>query len=189
MGIPVQTIDCPWDVDVMQKIPMSPQRNAVQEAYLNRIYAEVLNERHGSLERDEFGSQWVKRAIEHPRVGPEAVRATVEGRYGSADAVFETLDLDANRRALDNGYGVINPGGLSKKEIEATKKHAGVKDSDEVFPTPPEPLDDYEAEANSDQARFAEWIVEMAATATSARQCVILMNLKTPSLPTVRQLP
>ena len=162
MGIPVQTIDCPWDVDVMQKIPMSPQRNAVQEAYLNRIYAEVLNARHGSLEGDEFGSQWVKRAIEHPRVGSEAVRATVEGRHGSADAVFATLDQDANRRALDNGYGVINLGGLSKKEIEAIKKHAGVKASDEVFPTPPQPLDDYEAEPNSDQARFAEWVVEMA---------------------------
>ena len=162
LGIPVQTIDCPWDVDVMQKIPMSPPRNAVQEAYLNRIYAEVLNECHGSLERDEFGSQWVKRAIEHPRVGSEAVRSTVKGRYGSANAVFSTLDQDANRRASDNGYGVINPGGLSKKEIEAIKKHAGVKASDEVFPTPPQPLDDYEAEPDSNQARFAEWVVEMA---------------------------
>ena len=162
MGIPVQTIDCPWDVDVMQKIPMSQQRNAVQEAYLNRIYAEVLNTCHGSLQGDEFGSQWVKRAIEHPRVGPEAVRATVEGRYGSADAVFATLDQDANRRASDNGYGVINPSALSKKEFEAIQKHAGVKASDVVFPTPPQPLDDYEAEANSDEARFAEWVVEMA---------------------------
>ena len=162
MGIPVQTIDCPWDVDVMQKIPMSPQRNAVQEAYLNRIYAEVLNGCHGSLQGNEFGSQWVKRAIEHPRVGPEAVRATVEGRYGSADAVFATLDQDANRRASDNGYEVVNPGGLSKKEIEAFKKHAGVKASDVVFPTPPQPLDDYAAEPDSDQAGFAEWVVEMA---------------------------
>ena len=162
MGIPVQTIDCPWDVDVMQKIPMAQQRNTVHEPYLNRIYAEVLNACHGSLEGDEFGSQWVKRAIENPRVVSEAVRATVKGRYGSANAVFSTLDQDANRRASDHGYGVINPGGLSKKETEAIKKHAGVKASDEVFPTPPQPLDDYEAEPNSDQARFAEWVVEMA---------------------------
>ena len=60
MGIPIQTIECPWDVDIMQKIPMSQERNAVSEAYLNNIYAEVLNEHHRSLEQDEFGTQWVK---------------------------------------------------------------------------------------------------------------------------------
>ena len=27
MGIPVQTIECPWDIDVMQKIPMAQQRD------------------------------------------------------------------------------------------------------------------------------------------------------------------
>ena len=162
MGIPVQTIECPWDVDVMQKIPMAPQRNAVQEAYLNRIYAEVLNAGHGSLEGDEFGSQWVKRAVEHPRVESPAVRATVEGRYGSADAVFKTLDQDANRRASDNGYGVIDPGGLSQKEIRVIQEHADVKAADEVFPTAPAPIGDYQAEPDTDQARFAEWVVEMA---------------------------
>ena len=91
MGIPVQTIECPWDVDVMQKIPLSQQRDSVSEAYLNRIYAEALNATHGKLERDEFGSQWVKRAVEHPRISPESVRATVKGRSGSSKIVFSSL--------------------------------------------------------------------------------------------------
>ena len=163
MGIPVQAIDCPWDVDVMQKIPMGQQRNAVSEAYLNRIYAEALNATHGTLAQEEFGSQWVKRAIEHPQIKPEAVRSTVKGRYGSATTVFETLDGDANLRASEAGYGVANPGGLSKKEIEALRKNADVKDSDEVFPTPPPARDFYDPEPDSDQARFAEWVTEMAA--------------------------
>ena len=162
MGIPVQTIECPWDVDVMQKIPMSQRRNAVSEAYLNRIYAEVLNVGHGKLKPEEFGSQWVKRAIEHPQIKPEAVQTTVKGRYGSSKAVFSTLDSDANMRASEADYGVANPGGLSKKEIEAFRKHAGVKDSDEVFPTPPPPLEDGEPEPGSNQARFAEWVIAMA---------------------------
>ena len=162
MGIPVQTIECPWDVDVMQKIPMSQRRNAVSEAYLNRIYAEVLNVGHGKLKPEEFGSQWVKRAIEHPQIKPEAVQTTVKGRYGSSKAVFSTLDSDANMRASEADYGVANPGGLSKKEIEAFRKHAGVKDSDEVFPIPPPPLEDGEPEPGSNQARFAEWAIAMA---------------------------
>ncbi len=162
IGIPVQVIDCPWDVDVMQDIPMSQQRDAVSEAYLNRIYAETLNATHGMLKRDEFGSQWVKRAIEHPQIKPGAVKSTVRGRYGSSRAVFATLDSDANMRASEAGYGVANSGGMSKKEIEALRKNANVKDSDEVFPTPPPPRKDYEPEPDSDQARFAEWVTEMA---------------------------
>ena len=162
MGIPVQAIACPWDVDVMQKIPMAQQRDAVSEAYLNRIYAETLNATHGMLKSEEFGSQWVKRAIEHPQIKAEAVKATLKGRYGSSKAVFATLDSDANMRASAAGYGVPNPGGLSKKEIEAFRKNAGVKDSDEVFPTPPQPREDYEPEPGSNQARFAEWVTEMA---------------------------
>ena len=162
MGIPVLTIACPWDVDVMQKIPMSQQRNAVSEAYLNRIYAESLNAGHQRLEQDEFGSQWVKRAIEHPQINPPALKATLKGRYGSDRVVFATLDGDANARADQAGYGVANLGGLSKKEIEAFRKHAGVKDSNEVFPTPPPPCIDYEAEPDSNQANFADWVVKMS---------------------------
>lgn len=162
MGIPVQTIDCPWDVDVMQKIPMSQQRNAVGESYLNRIYAEVLNAGHQKLEQDEFGSQWVKRAIEHSEIKPQAVDATLKGRYGSGRVVFATLDGDANARAREDGYGVANPGGLSEREIEAFRKHAGVKESDKVFPTPPPPRHDYEADPDSNQAKFADWVVRMA---------------------------
>ena len=162
MGIPVQVISCPWDIDVMQKIPMGQQRNTVSEPYLNRIYAEALNECHKALNHDEFGSEWVKRAIEHPDIDPQAVNATVKGRYGKCKSVFFTLDSDANMRASEAGYGVINPGGLSKKENEALRKHGGVKDSDEVFPTSPPPRSDYEAESDTNQARFADWVVEIA---------------------------
>lgn len=162
MGIPVQTIECPWDVDVMRRIPMGQQRNAVSETYLNRIYAEALNATHGMLEQEEFGAQWVKRAIEHSQIRPEAVQSTIKGRYGSTKAVFATLDGDANLRASEAGYGVANPGGLSKKEIETFRKNAGVKDSDEVFPTPPPARDFYEPEPGTDKARFAEWVTGMA---------------------------
>lgn len=162
MGIPVQVIDCPWDVDVMQKIPIAQQRDAVSEAYLNRIYTETLNATHGMLKQDEFANPWVKRAIERPQIRPEAVKSTIKGRYGSSKAVFATLDEDANARASEAGYGVANPLELSKKEIEAYRKHAGVKYSDEVFPTPPQPRKDYEPEPGSNQARFAEWVIEIS---------------------------
>ena len=162
MGIPVQVISCPWDIDVMQKIPMGQQRNTVSESYLNRIYAEVLNAGYKTLDSEEFGSEWVKRAFElHPQLEREAVEATKKGRYGRDKAVFTTLDQDANMRVSEAGYGGINPDGLSKKEKEAFQK-SGVKHSNEIFPTPPLPRSDYAAEPDTNQARFADWVVEIA---------------------------
>ena len=162
MGIPVQTVDCPWDIDVMQRIPMSQQRNTVGEAYLSRIYAETLNENCKNMEREEFSSQWVKRAIEHPAITAESVKSTVAGRHGPK-TVFATLDEEANRRAKEAGYQVIYPGSpLSPKERELYRKIACVKDSSDLFPTPPPPHEDYAPKPGSDEERFAEWVTEMA---------------------------
>ena len=161
MGIPVQTIECPWDVDVMQKVPMGQERNTVSEAYLNRIYAEALNERHKTLKSDEFTFEWVKRAFNHPQINDEAIQSIRIGRYGT-NTVFASLDPEADRRAKEAGYEVINHGDLSGKERESFRKNAGVKDADEVFPTPPPPQNDYPPEPDSDQARFAEWVIEIA---------------------------
>ena len=161
MGIPVQVINCPWDIDVMQKIPMAQQRNTISDAYLSRIYAETLNQFHKTVQRDELNSEWVKRAIDHPQIKPDAVKSTVTRRYG-AKAVFNTLDQDANLRAAEAGYELVNPNSLSDKERALFREHAGVRNSDEVFPTPPPPRSDYEAEPGSNQARFAAWVMEMA---------------------------
>ena len=161
MGIPVQPIECPWDVDVMQKVPLSQQRDSVSEAYLNRIYAETLNATHGKLEQGEFGTPWVKRAIGNLQITAAAVKATAKGRYGSPQIVFSSLDQDANNRAHDAGYGVVNPNGLSKREMEAFRKYLNAKPADEVFPTLPSPLHTYEPEPGSDKALFAMWVSEM----------------------------
>ena len=161
MGIPVQDISCPWDVDVMQRIPMSQQRDIISEAYLDRIYAEALNENHKKLERDEFSSQWVKRAIEHSAIKADAVKSAVAGRHGPK-TVFATLDQEANRRAGEAGYAVVDPGSLSPPERKVYRKHAGVKYSCGIFPTPPPPRSDHEPEPGSNEERFAEWVTEMA---------------------------
>ena len=161
MGIPVQVINCPWDIDVMQKIPLAQQRNTISDAYLSRIYAETLNQFHKTVHRDELNSEWVKRAIEHPQIKPDAVKSTVTRRYGSK-VVFNTLDQDANLRASEAGYELVNPNSLSNKERELFREHAEIRDSDEVFQTPPPPRRDYEAEAGSNQALFAKWVTEMA---------------------------
>ena len=172
MGIPVEEIECPWDVDVMMKIPLDERRDRVSTTYMKKIYAEVLNAVYYITEEKEFGKGWVKTAIEHRDVSREAVRATLKGRYGSEKAVFKTLDHDANQKAISSGFAVVDPNGLSAKEVEAFRKHAGVIESDVLFPTPPPASNDYEAEPGTSEYEFALWATEVAS------QCGVNARIK-----------
>ncbi len=162
MGIPVRTIDCPWDVDVMQRVPMGQQRDAVSESYLNRIYAEALNAGHRMLNQDDFTSDWVKRALTHTQTSPEAVKSVAVGRYGPKAVFTSLIDRGADQRAMEAGYRLIDSRGLSKREIEAFRTYAGVKYSDEEFTLDKLPSGGDPPKPGSDQARFAEWVIEMA---------------------------
>ena len=42
MGIPIQSIDMPFDVDIGGKVPLPPNRDVVSKNYLQDVYAEVL---------------------------------------------------------------------------------------------------------------------------------------------------
>ena len=161
MGIPIQEIDCPWDVDVQVKVPLDEKRDNVKPKYLRKIYTEVLNAVHYMTEAEEFSEAWVKSAIEEPEISREAVRATLKGRYKAERAVFAVIDQDACQRAYRAGYAVINKGSLSAKEIRAFQEHCGVADADVLFPTPPQPQNDYEAEEGTALAEFAGWAREI----------------------------
>ena len=52
MGLPVQEIDTPYDVNVLQKIPLNPNPDTVRESYLQDIYSELLNAMHDEMRRE-----------------------------------------------------------------------------------------------------------------------------------------
>ena len=60
MGIPVQPAQCPYDLAVMQKVPMPPNRDTGSAGYLPALYVETLNAVHQLLDGAEFGADWVK---------------------------------------------------------------------------------------------------------------------------------
>ena len=162
MGIPIQEIDCPWDVDVMIKVPLDRERDNVKPTYLKKIYAEVLNAVHYITKDEDFRELWVKQAIEHGDISREAVRATMKGRYQAERAVFKVMDRDACQRAETAGYKIGDKGSLSPKEVKAFEQHCGMVNADVLFPTPPQPQNDYEADAGTPAALFAEWATKIA---------------------------
>ena len=132
MGIPIQPIAAQWDIYVRQKVPVLPNRDTVPESYLVDIYAEALNAAHRVMEADEFGEQWVKTAMEYPRVESEAAKSVMKGRY-EGKALMASSVGDSNMQAAEEGYKLVNPRSLSATEKERFQKDARLKISHDVF--------------------------------------------------------
>ena len=130
MGVPVQAIDCPYSVNVLQKIPLPPNRDAVKASYLQDVYAAVLNVTAGDVE-DPCAS-WTKVAMEDKNISPEAVKAIVRRRYGDKVALWSS-DTRSNEKAMLAGYELVNGRTLSAKEREQFKT-VGVAHSSDLFP-------------------------------------------------------
>ena len=78
MGIPIQEIELDYGVDVMQKVPMPPNRDTVSESYLKKVYTEVLNTMHDVMTAETFSEKWVRTGVENPAVEAEAVRQVIK---------------------------------------------------------------------------------------------------------------
>ena len=109
LGIPVQEIECPYNVDVRQKVPMSPNRDTVSDNYLKAIYAIVLNETAKDLTEETVSDSWVHQGSE--LADDEAIKEIHDTRY--EDAVLWSNDQDANERAIIDGKDIIHGRTLS----------------------------------------------------------------------------
>lgn len=156
MGIPVQPIDCPYHVDVQQKVPLSPNRESVSDGYLKDIYAYVLEATIDRLEDEDISQQWVRTATEDDLVTDDTVEKVREKRYG--DAVLWSSDPEANRRAMEAGKDVVHPKTMSPVE-RSRFQIVGMEHSSSAFGVG-EPIDPTPTDKWDDNMRH------MAATAT-----------------------
>lgn len=162
MGIPIQTTDLPFDVNVMQKVPMPPNRDTVGQAYLKHLSAEVLNAMHSTMEPLGFAETWVRTGFEDERATDQAIISTKNNRYGEK-VVLWSSNTDANMRAAEAGYQIIHPKSLSTKEKETLVKVAGIKSANEVFK-----IDHHRGQPvqpDTVKQGFAQWVTKLAATA------------------------
>ena len=164
MGIPIQPTDSPYDIDVLQKVPMPPNRNTVAANYLQDIYAEVLNAVHEDIPEDEFGKNWIRSASEDRRVSKEAFQSVTRGRYGTK-IVMWSRDRDANFRATEAGYEVINGRSLSPEERKHLREFAGVQSAAAVFQNDVRLNVLPDSELTVHHRRFAQWVVQLAGLA------------------------
>lgn len=132
MGIPVQTIDCPYSVNVLQKIPLPPNRDTVKDSYLQDVYALVLNAT--AEEVQDAAANWTRMAIEDPKTSPEAVKTMVTKRYGDKVALWSS-DTRSNEKAMLAGYTIVHGSTLSEAERGVFQsEQVGIRHTSDIFP-------------------------------------------------------
>jgi hypothetical protein len=146
MGIPVQTIGCPYSVNVMQKIPLPPNRDTVKSSYLQDIYAIVLNATADEVK--DAAANWTRMAIEDKEVTPKAVKTIIQKRYGDKVALWSS-ETKSNERAMLAGYEIVNPRTLSQKEREIFSS-IGISHTSDIFPIGYKPMDSLTEEQLTD---------------------------------------
>jgi hypothetical protein len=110
MGIPVMDLgDDPFHVNVMQKIPLSMERDAVTPYWLREMRGTVLDKAHQLLSQPEACGKWASDALEVSD-NQQAVRTIITQRFGDKVVIADPSDREGENIAKAAGYTVI-PGG------------------------------------------------------------------------------
>ena len=133
LGIPICTIDCKYSVDVTQRVPMSSDRDTVSQAYLQDLFAIILNATFDDLKPEESSALWVRDGMSDERVHKDAVQQVIRQRYGDKVVVATPNDPLSVDDALAHGYRVITGAELSASEWSAIRKAEAVSSSHELF--------------------------------------------------------
>src|SRR5271155_736742 len=143
MGIPIVELgDDKWHVNVMQKVPLSRDRDNVNPSYLRKIRVGVLNAKFEDLKDDEAaGAAWVRDAFSSPKSSDVAVRHVMTTRFGDKHVTRDVNDIGSVKEAVSQGFNVIEGGSMTGEEwarVKAIKDEKGelvLKTSAQVAPT------------------------------------------------------
>ena len=175
MGIPIQEIESSYSVDVMQKVPMPPNRDTVSEAYLKKIYTEVLNIMHDQMPPEYFSENWVRTGMENRAVEAAPVKTVIQNRYGD-HVVTWSSNPDTNMKATDAGYQVLHPRSLGKAELQNMRNLGELKSAHEIFGRDEEENTTIVEPGNPVRDAFAEWVKTLGRMAEKEVTVVFTRN-------------
>ena len=131
MGIPIRATDCPWHINVQQKIILNIDRDNINHRYLKDLYSKVLNEVYENIE--DPSSSWVRTAMKAKTTIKEAVNAIVKKRFGEKICIANPLDRRAMDEAIVNGYKPIFGPEMTKEEWAIVKEATGIESATSLF--------------------------------------------------------
>jgi hypothetical protein len=134
LGIPVHKLlhSIEWHVDVRQKIPLPTGRDMVSEAYLNELYASILNNATELIDEENAGSKWVQVAMS--KSTPESAKTVLEKHLGTSQVYIpSSSDYHANEAVLEEGGKLLKQGFFDRETRDHLKEMDILKLSTDDF--------------------------------------------------------
>ena len=123
MGIPVVETGDKWHVDVQQKTVLNMDRDNVTPGYLRDVRTLVVNAMHDLLTADDASATFVNEALADADASPDAVKRTLDLKYGEKRAIWDPSDPEANMNLVSQGYTLIKGSQLTGDQWTNVKKH------------------------------------------------------------------
>ncbi len=143
MGIPVVETGDRYHINIMQRVPLNPERDNVRPAYLKAVRAIVLENSHDKLSLDEFSKPWVSQAVTDGRVGAKALSAYLDAKYGADRVVHDPSSAESTGYAQAAGYQVVAGRSESKETWERIRENNLIPSASKLFPAQVDPISKY----------------------------------------------
>tara|TARA_R110000824_G_scaffold401422_1_gene612092 strand:- start:50 stop:1594 length:1545 start_codon:yes stop_codon:yes gene_type:complete len=161
MGIFVQHIEAPYQVNVNQKVPMPPNRDVVSDKYLQDVYAEILMRVNDDIAEKDASASWINIALEDERIDDKTIRSMMTKQLGDK-AYLWSSDLVANDEAIMQGMDIVHARTLSPiirgrfQDVGLVTTHEtfGLKHREGNYYSPPINVTD----SMQKVANYARWI-------------------------------
>jgi len=135
LGIPVVETGDTYSYNVLQKVPLSLDRDNVPPRYLRTLRVFAFNALHEKTTSEDCSSTWVRDALADERVDTAAVKTAVERRFGGKVVAYDPSDTEANAKAVAQGYTVVHGRQLSSAEWANVKKAGVILPAGRVTPS------------------------------------------------------
>jgi hypothetical protein len=136
LGIPVCETGDRYHYDVMQRIPLSLDRDSVNGPYLRAIRAEALSVAIPTLSSEDVRKHWVSEAIGAPSVEPAAVKAVINIRFGDNAVAADPSDREGEKLSASQGRQVVHGGSFSSEQWQNIRKAGALPAAGQVTPSP-----------------------------------------------------
>lgn len=135
LGIPVVEAEIGYRVNVLQKIPLGPDRDNVTPAFLKALRVAVVNEMHADLPAETASEGWVQEVAADARIAPDAFGSIFQKRFGAKAVVATVGDPIANAQAEAAGFTVVHGGAMPSGAWANARKFQTVLPASQVFPS------------------------------------------------------
>lgn len=169
MGVPVVPLgDDPFHVNVMQKVPLTMERDAVAPEYLSDVRGIVLDATAAKLSAEEARGKWAVDGLEEA-TDHEAIKLLVEKRFGNDKLVIQDpSDREAENIAKAKNYTVIPGGAFTSEAWDKIKDAGAALPAGQVTPSPKpfhpggRPLKMFEGEVSEEMMVFIARVQSLA---------------------------